>query len=45
MNTDPVNTVLFWGTIPLVIFAGYVAGRVLAKCIPDLWKAWKETKP
>ena len=44
MNTDPVNAALAILTIPLVVFAGYVAYRVLAKCGPELWRIWRETK-
>ena len=44
MNTDPVNATLSILTIPLVLFSGYVAYRVLAKCGPELRRIWRETK-
>lgn len=44
MNADPVNTALAILTIPLLLFAGYVAYKVLAKCGPELRRIWRETK-
>ena len=44
MGPDPVNTALAIGTIPLFLFAGYVAYRVMEKCLPEFRRLWKETR-
>ena len=44
MNADPVNTTLAILTIPLVLFAGYVAAKVIVATWPELKRIWKETK-
>ena len=44
MTNDPVNTVMAILTIPLVIFAVFVAWRVITKHGPQIPKIWKESR-
>ena len=44
MDNDPVNIILAWASIPLLIIAGAVFIRVMKKNGPNLPKTWRDTK-
>ena len=44
MPSDPVNAVMTILTIPLVIYAGIVAWKVIKKHGPELPRIWRESK-
>ena len=44
MDNDPVNIILAWASIPLLIITGAVFIRVIKKYGPNLPKAWRDTK-
>ena len=44
MTNDPVNTVMAILTIPLVLYAAFVAWRVIRTHGPQLPRIWRETR-